>query len=111
MAAPNAPRIIVRQDGTVIYVRWLPVPDATDYYLYLQEAGGAWGVEDSIPDDDIEDDGRFVYITGPQAGVVNVKMTALNVLAEESADSDVHQVNLRGRGPEVRPTSARLGAH
>jgi hypothetical protein len=106
MAAPSAPHITVRQDGYRIYVRWRPIPTATDYTLYLQEPGGAWGVEDTIPDDDIEDDGWFFYITSPQAGPMNVKLTASNVGAEESAASNEVQVNLRGAGVEVTPTSA-----
>jgi hypothetical protein len=105
MTAPSAPRIIVRQDGTSIYVRWLPVLNATDYNLYVSEAGGAFGIQSQFADDDIEDDGWFFTIEGPFAGVVDVKMTALNSIAEESGYSNDRQVNLIG-GRETRPTSA-----
>jgi hypothetical protein len=98
MTAPSAPTIKVRQDGTSIYVRWQPVLNATDYTLYLKDEGGVFGVEDSIPDDDLYSDGWFFTVTRPQAGIVYVKLTALNALAEESAASNIVQVNLRGAG-------------
>jgi len=106
MTAPAAPTIKVRQDGTVIYVRWQPVLDATDYNLYVKEAGLDWGIEDSINDSEINGDGWFFDITGPLAGVVNVRLTALNALAEESGYSNEVQVNLRGAGATVIPTDA-----
>lgn len=106
MAAPSAPRLYARQDGTNLYVRWLPVLNATDYNLYLKEAGGAYGVQAQFADDDIEDDGWFFSVEGPFAGVVTVKLTALNALAEESGDSNEVQLNLRGGGIEVQPTPA-----
>lgn len=37
MTAPAAPHIYVRQNGYDIYVRWLPVADATDYIMYVSE--------------------------------------------------------------------------
>lgn len=107
MTAPSAPRILVRQDGHQIYVRWLPVGDATDYNLYLSEGLEAFGIEAQFADTDIEMDGWFFYITAPYAGVVTAKMTALNALAEESSYSNSVQVNLTGGGAEGRtPTSA-----
>jgi hypothetical protein len=106
MSAPTSPTIKVRQDGHKVYVRWLPVDTATDYQLYVKEAGGDWGVEDSISDSEINPDGWFFDITGPLAGVVNVRLTALNALAEESDYSNEVQVNLRGAGATVHPTDA-----
>ena len=106
MSVPSSPTIFVRQDGTRIYVRWLPVLGATDYKLYVLEAGGAWGLEDDIAYSEINSDGWFFDITGPLAGVVNVRLTALNALAEESDYSNEVQVNLRGAGATVHPTDA-----
>ena len=91
----------------MIYVRWRPVDTATDYNLYVQEAGGARGIEaqlDSVID--INDDGWFFHIVGPLAGVVTVDVTALNVGAEESAASNTVQKNLRGAGAMESPSDA-----
>lgn len=107
MTAPAAPRIYANQDGTNIYVRWLPVPTATDYNLYVQEAGLARGIEaqlDAVID--LNDDGWFFYIVGPYAGVVTVDVTALNIGAEESVPSNTVQKNLRGAGAMEVPSDA-----
>lgn len=106
MTAPNPPTIFVRHDGIAVYVRWQPVEDATDYNLYFAEGQEAYGIEEQFADDDVEEDGWFFYISAPYSGLVNVKMTALNVLAEESADSNVVQANLSGAGGEVHATPA-----
>lgn len=105
MTATSAPRIYVRQDGMSIYVRWLPVLNATDYNLYVKEAGGSYGLQAEFTDDDVNDDGWFFTVETPFAGVVTVKATALNVLAEESADSNEVQLNLTGAGVN-HPTAA-----
>lgn len=105
MTAPSAPRILARDDGHAVYVRWQPVQDATDYNLYLSEGAGAFGIEAQFTDADIEADGWFFYITSPYAGIVNVKLTALNSLAEESGYSNTVQCNLVGGG-ETHPTDA-----
>ena len=106
MTAPAAPRISANQDGTLIYVRWRPVDTATDYNLYVQEAGGSRGIEAQLEDIDLNSDGWFFQIVGPFAGVVNVDVTALNVGAEESVPSNVVQKNLRGAGASELPTDA-----
>lgn len=106
MVAPSAPRLYARQDGTNVYVRWLPVLNATDYTLYLKEALEAYGIQAQFVDDDVEDDGWFFSVEGPFAGIVTVKLTALNALAEESGDSNEVQLNLRGGGIEVVPSDA-----
>lgn len=105
MTAPSAPYILVRTDGTSLYVRWQPVLNATDYNLYLSEFGGAFGVEAQFDDTDVNDDGWFFYISAPFAGQVNIKMTALNVLAEESGYSNEVQRNLSGGGGGMSPNS------
>lgn len=98
MTAPAAPRISANQDGQLIYVRWRPVDDATDYNLYVQEAGGSRGIEAQLNELDVNEDGWFFQIVGPYAGVVQVDVTALNDLAEESVPSNVVQKNLMGAG-------------
>lgn len=105
MTAPLAPRILARDDGVQVYVRWQPVPGATDYNLYFAEGLGAYGIEAQFDEADVEEDGWFFYISAPYAGIVNVKLTALNAGAEESSDSNIVQVNLSGGG-ETNPTSA-----
>lgn len=106
MTAPAAPRVSANQDGTLIYVRWHPVDTATDYNLYVEEAGGSAGIEAQLDELDLNDDGWFFHIVGPYAGIVDVWVTALNVLAEESDPSNVVQKNLRGAGHSIHPTSA-----
>jgi hypothetical protein len=98
MTAPAAPRIYANQDGTRIYVRWRPVDTATDYNLYVTDAGGPEGIEAQFDDVDINPDGWFFYISAPNAGIVNVRLTALNIGAEESAFSNSIQKNLMGGG-------------
>ncbi len=106
MTAPAAPRIYVRQNGSRIYVRWQPVVEATDYNLYVGDTVHPTGIEDSIEDDELGSDGWFFDITSEQAGIIYVRMTALNALAEESGYSNEVQVNLRGESPNNQPTNA-----
>jgi len=96
MTAPAAPVILVRQDGQNIYVRWQPVLNATDYKLYVGDTIHPTGLEADIPDDDLEADGWFFYIVTNEAGQTFVRLTALNVTAEESGYSNEVQVNLQG---------------
>ena len=98
MTAPAAPHIRVNQDGTSLYVAWRPVTDATDYNLYVSEDGGAYGIQAQFADIEVNDDGWFFTVETPFAGIVNVKVTALNVGAEESAASNIVQKNLSGAG-------------
>lgn len=106
MTAPAAPSIRARQDGTSIYVRWLPVLTATDYNLYVSEAGGAFGIQSQFEDDDMGDDGWYFTVETPFAGIVEVKATALNALAEESGYSNTVQLNLMGGGSQDDPSDA-----
>jgi hypothetical protein len=106
MAAPSAPRILVRQNGTRIYVRWQPVANATDYKLYVDIVSPPTGLEDDITDDELGSDGWFFDITSPQAGPTYVALTALNSIAEESGLSNIVQVNLMGDGATNHPTDA-----
>jgi len=96
MTAPAAPTIKVRHNGYDLYVRWQPVPNATDYKLYVGDSPAPAGLEADIPDDDIEADGWFLYIVDDEYGLTFVRMTALNVGAEESGYSNEVQVNLQG---------------
>jgi hypothetical protein len=105
MAAPDAPGIYVTSDGHSLLVRWRPVPTATDYNVYVSENGAAFGIEEQVPDDDIEDDGWFaIYLTN-LLGAVRVKATALNALAEESEDSNTIARAITGNHT-VQPTAA-----
>lgn len=105
MTAPASPTIYVNQNGTRLFVRWRPVQDATDYNLYVSEAGGAYGLEDQFTDAEVNPDGWFFYVSAPFVGTVAVYVTALNVGAEESVSSNVVQKNMGGGG-EVVPTAA-----
>lgn len=97
MTAPSAPQIIAHGNGTGerVLVRWRPVPNATDYNLYVTESG-VRGIEDQIADDEIGTDGWMRAYTSILAGVITVDVTALNALAEESSASNTVQVILRG---------------
>jgi hypothetical protein len=105
MTAPAAPTIFAVSNGERILVRWRPVATAESYTLYLQEAGGARGVEDTIDDSEIGADGWLVTWTRPNAGVITVDVTATNLGAEESAASNAIQRNLTG-GSTQTPTDA-----
>lgn len=100
MAAPSAPRIIAHGNGTGerVLVRWQPVDNATDYKLYVTEAGGSRGLEDDINYAEVGTDGWLRAFTGPLGGVINVDVTALNITAEESVASNSVQVILKGPG-------------
>jgi hypothetical protein len=106
VTAPSAPRILVRQNGTRIYVRWQPVLNATDYKLYVDEVSPPLGLEDDILASELGSDGWFFDISGPQAGPTYVAVTALNIIAEESVKSNIVQVNLMGDGATNHPTDA-----
>lgn len=106
MTAPAAPHIHVRTNGTDIYVRFRPVLDATDYKLYVGDDPAPTGLEADIPDDDIEEDGWFLYVVTNEVGVTYVRATALNVGAEESGYSNEVQVNLQGA---TRHSGRRIG--
>lgn len=106
MAAPSAPHIVVRQNGTRIYVRWRPASGATDYNLYVGEAPNPTEIEDQIAEGELGSDGWFFDITSEQAGVTYVRVTAVNALDEESDYSNEVQVNLRGGSPMNQPSDA-----
>jgi hypothetical protein len=97
MTAPSAPHIVAHGNGSGdrVLVRWLPVPNATDYNLYVTEEG-ARGVEDSIADDEIGTDGWMRAYTHPLVGPITVDVTSLNSIAEESSASNTVQVILKG---------------
>lgn len=88
MTAPAAPVIRARTNGLTIRVLWQPVPNATDYKLYVGPASAPTGLEADIPDDDIGDDGWFQYTFFPDDVTTYIRLTALNVGAEESAYSN-----------------------
>lgn len=110
MTAPAAPVIRAHGDGsgTRIIIRWRPVPNATDYDLYVDD-GTVDGIEDQFVDDDVAADGWFHVYTGPQVGVNEVYVKALNILAQASAESNRVQVILRGDGNDVSnvPTAVK----
>jgi hypothetical protein len=96
MTAPAAPTIRGRTNGTVVRVLWQPVPDATDYKLYVGAATNPSGLEADIPDDDMGDDGWFQYAFLPDDMDNFIALTALNLGAEESAHSNELRMNLSG---------------
>lgn len=102
MTAPAAPTIIAHGNGSGerVLVRWRPVPNATDYNLYVTEAG-VRGLEDQIADDEIGTDGWMRAYTSILAGVITVDVTSLNVGLEESAASVTKQVILKGDSPPI----------
>lgn len=88
MTAPAAPIIYGRIDDGSVAVRWQPVVTATDYKLYAGPTTAPTALEDDIPDDDIGPDGWFSVSFVPDELPVFVRLTALNVGAEESAYSN-----------------------
>lgn len=110
MAAPSAPRIRVYNTGEEVRVAWRAVDDATDYNIYLDEVPNPAGVEDSVADDEVEEDGSFVWFSEPQSGHVYVYVTALNALAEESDPSNEVHKFVAVTGGEVNGTDALVHA-
>lgn len=99
MTAPAAPTIRGRSaNGIVVRVRWQPVPDATDYKLYVGETTNPSGLEADIPDDDIGEDGWFQYTFLPDDVDSYIALTALNITAEESDHSNELHLRLTGPG-------------
>lgn len=98
MTAPSAPSIRGRSTGTVIRVLWQPVPNATDYKLYVGSATNPSGLEADIPDDDMRSDGWFQYSFVPDDADAYIALTALNVGAEESAHSNELRIGTTGPG-------------
>ncbi len=98
MTAPSAPLIRVRSFGATIRVLWQPVADATDYKLYVGSATAPTGLEADVPDDDIGDDGWFQWTFVTEDYTTYVRMTALNITAEESAYSNEARVMGIGAG-------------
>lgn len=113
MTAPSAPIIKAHGSGggDRVIVRWRPVADATDYNLYVDD-GVVDGIEDQFEDGEVGADGLFHVYTGPQAGTVEVYVTALNAGAEESGESNRVQVTLAGDGDgnSSVPTAVRAAA-
>lgn len=83
-----------RTDGHKVRVFWQPVPNATDYKLYYGMATAPTGLEDDIPDEDIGLDGWFHVTFYPDDSVFFIRMTALNIGAEESAYSNERRFEL-----------------
>lgn len=106
MTAPSAPLIYANQDGHRIYIRWLPVLTATTYNVYVADAFGPEVIEQQVAAAAQALDGWFMSISQPNAGVVTVRVTAVNAGAEESVSSNAIQKNLRGAGIEVQPSPA-----
>lgn len=96
MTAPTAPTIRVRFNGTTIRVLWQPVESATDYKLYAGAAAAPTGLEADIPDADEGADGWFQYSFVPEDMTTYVRLTALNLLAEESGYSNEVRVMASG---------------
>lgn len=96
MTAPAAPVIRARTNGHTIRVLWQPVATATDYKLYVGATPAPTGLEADIPDDDMGDDGWFQYTFLPDDIDSYLRLTALNVGAEESAASNELRFNLSG---------------
>ena len=107
MTAPAAPTIRVRSNGGSLRVSWQPVPNATDYKLYVGATTNPSGLEADIPDDDMSPSGWFDWTFVPDDAVSYIAVTALNVGAEESVHSNEIRVALsdggRSFGPAARP--------
>src|SRR6478736_2675891 len=106
MTAPAAPIIRVTSDGSHLLIRWQPVPTATDYNVYVCEDGGAYGLQSQYDLNDDDADGSFAVWESGLLGTVKVKVTALNVGAEESGYSNVCTRVMSGPGDSNAQTSA-----
>lgn len=94
MTAPSAPVIRCHSDGDKVYVRWQPVVDATDYKLYVADTTAPTDLEADISDDG-ETLFQHVFLS---AGQTYVRLTALNLAAEESDYSNERHLVLTGPG-------------
>jgi hypothetical protein len=95
MTAPAAPTIRAHCDGFKVRVFWQPVDGATDYNVYYADESQAAAVEaqlDSVID--LGSDGWFHYTFRPDGSIVQVYVTALNALVEESVASNVKGITL-----------------
>lgn len=97
MTAPAAPELFGRFDGGKVRLRWRPVLNATDYKLYVARTSAPTTLEDDIADDEVGADGWFVAQFIPDEVPCYIRLTALNVGAEESAYSN--QLKLLSWGP------------
>lgn len=94
MAAPSAPVIRLRSSGWALRVAWRPVEDATDYNLYVTDDGTGPGIEAQFDENDLGGDGWYHYTFRPDGTFIDVYVTALNALAEESDPSNEEDVTL-----------------
>lgn len=111
MTAPAAPVIYGHFDGAKARVRWRPVALATDYKVYAGATTNPSGLEDDVADDEVGSDGWFhvTFVVDELPLFINV--TALNVGAEESADSNELRIDgwgtNRSYGKAAPPQSPR----
>jgi hypothetical protein len=98
MTAPSAPRITVHSDGDKLRVSWQPVDTATDYKLYVGASANPTGLEADIADDDMGASGWFQYTFVPDDTDSYLRLTALNVGAEESGYSNEVRIGTTGAG-------------
>lgn len=117
MAAPEAPVIkAIQTGGGQVRVTWYEVPDATDYNIYFGDTPNPTGIEDSVSDSEVEDNGLFRWFSDPvYAGHVYVRVTALNAMAEESAYSNekgfyLNESNVQSQNPTRALDHIRKGA-
>ena len=88
MTAPAAPVISGHFDGSKVRVRWRPVPNATDYKVYMGTTTNPSGLQDDINFAEMGTDGWFHFTYRVDEVPMYLNVTALNITAEESADSN-----------------------
>lgn len=117
MTAPAAPVLYGHFDGAKVRLRWHPVLTATDYKVYMGGATNPSGLQDDINFVEQGTDGWFHFSYRVDEAPLYIAVTALNVLAEESAHSNELHIADFGDygashppvapGPPVPPTAAR----
>jgi hypothetical protein len=103
MTAPAAPIIFGHFDGFKVRLRWRPVPNATDYKVYVGGTTNPAGLQDDINFVEQGTDGWFHFTYRVDESPLFIAATALNITAEESARSNELRVVFDGNSPGSFP--------
>lgn len=99
MVAPAAPDIKAHSAFSRVIVRFRPVPNATDYDIYVDD-GTIDGIDTQLTAADETADGWMHAYTYPQVGFIEVYVKAINAGLEASAESNRVGCLIRGGGQD-----------